>query len=340
MIFTPKFLFIHVNKRCNLKCKHCSFWELNDDDKDNYLSWPRKREILQEFSELSPNGSVVTCGGESMLDLEDYFAISKACRHLNLKNLSVANGTRVRDLDIAKRLIEEGPHEISISLNSHLASLHDETRGVIGSFSKAVQALRLLLEARSMTPGSQTKIYVMGLIFDENYRSLKDFYDFVLNDVGADKLKLNFLQPSFGHNQPEDEFFAKHHKIDPKVLLEVIEECDVTFNLRLNPKWKANVSMYFESLLRSKTIQFGWRDSARTQDHICNTYERNMMVDHYGFVRLCFSSAFPGVQLEKYGDLSKFWYSSDSIREDMKSCNRYCGISHSVRRENSTIKFA
>ena len=44
----------------------------------------------------------------------------------------------------------------------------------------------------------------MGLIFDENWRDLEAFYDFVLNDIGADKLKLNFLQPSFGEDGEVD----------------------------------------------------------------------------------------------------------------------------------------
>jgi MoaA/NifB/PqqE/SkfB family radical SAM enzyme len=338
MEMKPQFLFVHVNKRCNLKCQHCNFWQSNDDDRNNYLSWTRKQEILREFAELSPGASVVTCGGESMLDLEDYFAISKECRKLNLKNLSVANGTRIRDMEMAKKLIAEGPHEISISLNSHLEVLHDKTRGVNGSFEKAVNALRLLIEARDASPASTTRIYAMGLIFDENYRTLKEFYDFVLNDIGADKLKLNFLQPSFGHNELEDLFFRNHYKIDPEILPEIIEDCDKSFNLNLNPKWKSNVTMYFASLLRSKTIQFGWRDSSRTTDHICNSYDRNIMVDHYGFARLCFSDAFPGLQLKKFGDLSYFWNSSNSIRDSMRKCNRYCGISHSVRKENSTIK--
>ena len=30
-----------------------------------------------------------------------------------------------------------------------------------------------------------TRIYVMGLIFDENYRDIEDFYDFVINDLGG-----------------------------------------------------------------------------------------------------------------------------------------------------------
>ncbi len=334
----PRFLFVHVNKRCNLKCLHCDFWRLNDDDKRNYLSWPRKHEVIREFAELNPRGSVVTCGGESMLDLEDYFAIPIACRQLGLKSLSVVNGTRIRDEALADRMIREGPHEISISLNSHRPELHDETRGVKGSFKKAVAAVRLLLEARHRHPGSTTRVYVMGLIFDQNYRELDAFYDFVLNEVGADKLKLNFLQPSFGHSSPDDEFFARHCRLDPDELLRSIEYCDRKYRLKLNPRWKRAVHMYFTSLLASGETSRGWQARTVTSEHICNTYERNIMVDHYGVARLCFSTAFPGARLQVYGDLRRFWEGSDFIRERMRKCNRYCGISHSVRRESATLR--
>jgi MoaA/NifB/PqqE/SkfB family radical SAM enzyme len=327
-----------VNKRCNLKCQHCDFWQLNDDDKPNYLSWPRKRDVIREFAELNPHGSVVTCGGESMLDLEDYLAIPMECRRLGLKSLSVVNGTRIRDEVLADRMIREGPHEISVSLNSQRPELHDETRGVKGSFKKAVQAVRLLLDARRRHPGGTTRIYVMGLIFDQNYRELDAFYHFVLNELGADKLKLNFLQPSFGHSAAEDAFFARHCRLDPDELARLIEHCDGKFQLNLNPRWKHQVRMYFSSLLASNETNRGWQASTGTAEHICNTYERNIMVDHYGVARLCFSHAFPGAKLQRYGDLGRFWQSAGFIRERMRHCNRYCGISHSVRRESSTLR--
>ena len=58
-----------------------------------------------------------------------------------------------------------------------------------------------------------TKIYVMAVICEFNYRDLDAFYDFVLNDIGADKLKLNILQPTFGPPTVwyQDRFFYKEH---------------------------------------------------------------------------------------------------------------------------------
>ena len=69
----PRFVFMEVNKRCNLRCTHCDFWQRDDDDKANYFSTERKLAIMDEFSSMNPKGNIVVCGGEPMLDLEDYF---------------------------------------------------------------------------------------------------------------------------------------------------------------------------------------------------------------------------------------------------------------------------
>ena len=331
----PKFLFVQINKRCNLRCGHCDFWMRDDDDKANYQPWQRQREILQEFSELNPEGAVVICGGEPMLDLNDYFAVTRECMQLGLRSVSVINGTRIRTPIIADAMLLEGPEEISISLNSHIEELHDRTRGVKGAFRKGVKALRLLVDERH--PDRRTRIYVMGLVFDENYHDLDGFYDFVLNDIKADKLKLNFLQPSFGHDVPNDRFFAEHGHLDPQKLGAVIEACDAKYRLGLNPIWLEQVKMYFRSLNAYADLDAGWGSEARSAEHICGTYDRNIMVDHYGMARLCFADLYRGVRLKKYGDLRDFWENADDIRAEMRECNRLCGISHSVRREPSTI---
>lgn len=333
----PRYIYIETIRRCNLRCGHCFYWHDTDADSANYLPLSRKLEVLGEFHALNPRGAMVTCGGESMLDLEAYFALMTTCRRLGLTAISVINGTRIQRSEIADRMIAEGPHEISISLNSHRRELHDATRGVVGAFDKSVNALRLLLEARARVPGCKSRIYVMGVVFDDNYRELESFYDFVLNDVGADKLKLNFLQPSFAQDHPLDEFFRDHHHVDPDELVEIIQRCDRRFGLGLNPVWLKQVHMYWHSLNASHDLSRGWASEGRTSEHICNTYDRNIMVDVYGVARLCFSTAFGSMKLEKPGDLRHFWESAGAIRREMAMCNRFCGISHSVRRESSTL---
>jgi len=337
MRLPPRFMFVETNKRCNLRCTHCDFWQRTDDDRPNYLSRERKREVIAEFAEMSPHGTVVICGGEPMLDLDEYFAICRDGRDHGLRVLSVVNGTRIRTQAMAERVIRDGPHEISISLNSHREELHDRTRGVPGAFEKAVRALRLLVDARERNPGIGTRVIVMGLVFGANYRQIGEFYDFVLNDIRADSLKLNFLQPSFGQAEAIDPFFANESDVDPELLVRLIAESDQRFGLGLNPVWRDNVGMYFRSLSQGRDLERGWRSRVRTNDHICNTYDRNIMVNHYGMARLCFSTAFPGRMLKTRGDLRSFWDESEPIRRRMRRCNQFCGISHSVRAQSSTL---
>ncbi|MFG1204974.1 radical SAM protein [Xanthobacter aminoxidans] len=330
-------MFLEVNKRCNLKCQHCDFWQRDDDDKANYISLARRTELIAEFAALNPTGNVVICGGEPMLDLEDYFALAGACRSTGVRALSVVNGTRIRDAALAERMIREGPHEISISLNSPDPAQHDATRGVKGAFAKAVKALRLLVEARRRLGNETTRIYVMGLVFGSNYHAIDAFYDLVLNDIGADKLKLNFLQPSFGQAGETDPFFAAQGNVDPDVLMATLRRCNEKYGLGFNPLWVEQVGMYFRSLNAATDRDRGWGSQAATQEHICNSYDRNIMVNHYGMARLCFSTAFPGASVTAPGELTRFWMTSEKIRADMRRCNAFCGISHSVRRESSTV---
>ena len=44
---------MEVNKRCNLRCQHCDFWHRDDNDRDNYLSIDRKRQILSEYAAMN-----------------------------------------------------------------------------------------------------------------------------------------------------------------------------------------------------------------------------------------------------------------------------------------------
>jgi len=118
----------------------------------------------------------------------------------------------------------------------------------------------------------------------------------------------------------------------------ILNRCNKKYDLNLNPAWVKAVLMYHRSVNKNGDALMGWMGGKRTEQHICNTYERNIMVNLYGQARLCFSPVFPAYNLSKPGNLKYFWKNSEFIRERMKNCNAYCGISHSVRRENATLK--
>ena len=329
----PRFLFIQANDRCNLRCKHCFNWRLPPNPRP--MTIERRREIITEFAELSPGASVVICGGESMLDLNGYFDVCSIGRSHGLRCLSVVNGTLVRDSQMALRMLTKGPDEISVSLDSHVEGLHDELRGKEGSFRMAVRALRLLLEARAENRLFDRKIRARVIIFDENYLDLDALYGFVLRDIGADEMRINILQPTFGCPPSRDSFFESHISMDSSQLIEQLRHCDAKYNLRLNPTWINQVAMYVESVVRLPERLRNW--GAATNEIVCDSASRNIMVDLDGVASLCFGGDFKHQKLSIKGDLKRFWDEADPIRRSMSGCRRLCGIADCMRAENQVL---
>ena len=332
----PRFLLFDINQLCNLRCTHCDVWKNSPEDMAGTRSPERIQEIFAEFKQMSPYGTVVTCGGEPMFDPEHWFWLCRTARENGLPILSVVNGSFIQTPEVAERVILEGSSEISISLDHYVPEIHDRMRGVPGAYDKAVRALQLLLEARARHPEVKKPIIVMALVGASNYRGLEAFYDLALNQIGADRMKLNMVQPTFGMPKV-DRFFREESAVDPRELRAIIDRCDQRFSLGMNPVWKKHVCMYFRSLARHKDLGKGWRSQVRTEQCICNSFDRNIVVDIYGTARYCFSHDFYNAALKKPGDLKAFWDARGEWRDEMNRCRKVCGISHSLRSDSSTM---
>ena len=329
----PRFLFIQTNDRCNLRCQHCLNWR--QPPNPHPMTVERRREIIEEFAELSPGASVVICGGEGMLDLDGYFGACSAARGCGLRCLSVTNGTLIQDPQMALRVLTEGPDDISVSLDSHIEWKHDEMRGREGSFGMAVGALRLLLGARGFHRLSGRKIRARVIVHGENYLDLDAMYGFFLCDIGVDEMRINLIQPTFGCAPPMDSFFAAHSTIDVDRLVELLRHCDEKYGLGLNQAWVDQVAMYVRSVNRLPGQFRNW--GAMTDDPICDSGDRNIMVDLDGVASLCFTKEFERRKLSIRGDLREFWEGADPIRRSMSGCRRLCGIADCVRKASQVV---
>jgi pyruvate-formate lyase-activating enzyme len=353
----PRFLLLDVNKRCNYKCLHCDYWKGESGPSETVDSAPieiqnitnlesqchnfnslrreismeERKNVIREFRSLNPKGRVILCGGEGTLDAYDYFGLTRYCRDLGMPCLSVTNGSTILNGKDARKMLIDGPSEITVSLDSPDEATHDFMRGVKGSYKKVLETVTLLVNERKNL-GVKNRIYVMGLIGEHDYRKLDEFYDLALNTLEADKLKLNFLQPTFGccksWGDPYGNGFFKDYCIkDPHECLWMLNAMNDKYKLNYNPGWLSSVSIYL------KSVSYGKNE---TYEHICNSYERNVVVNVYGNMRLCYSKKFPYAPWRRMGDMKTFWNSAESLREEMKKCNDLCGISHSVRREPCT----
>lgn len=334
-----RYMYVTLNLGCNIKCNHCDFWKRDEDPTG--MTDAQIFQLISEYRDVAgPQARVVSCGGEPLMSKDRYFAIARQCKDLDLKFMSVTNGTLIKTPEFAERVVGEGPHEISVSLDAPDAETHDRLRGggSKGLWAVSTRGLRLMADAREKLGLDKKihKIYVMGLVTQSIVGKLDAFYDLVLNQLGADKLKLNVMQPSFG-NDPNDHFFQDEQVQDIPGLMAEIQATDAKYKIDRNPLWLHQVAMYMTSTARSVRRLRGWGAHAHMAEHICNTYERNIMVDLWGTMRLCFSNDFPGDKWSAPGDLRKFWeVSSLPIAERMTTCNQYCAISHSVRKESAT----
>jgi MoaA/NifB/PqqE/SkfB family radical SAM enzyme len=332
-LLPPQFLFLTINQSCNLRCQHCHYWQRQEEP--GRLSTERLVELVREMAELNPQGRLVICGGEPLLDLPRYYAVCRAARAAGLRIYSVSNGTRITEETEAQRLLCEGPHEVSISLDDWRPDRHDTLRGQHGAFLAATSAVRRLARARDKHC-QEARVNILGLVHRDNYKTLPGFYRFALG-LGANKLKLNLLQPTFGPctSQERDACFAELGGMDGGKLMAILYVCNALFELDLNPAFIAVARDYCETI-SGRGREAGWSMAVRTKGQHCNSFERNIMVDASGRARLCFAEVFPFRQLQNQGDLRTFWQDA-YWRPAMAECRRLCAISHSVRREPSTL---
>ncbi len=126
---------------CNLKCRHC-YGEFGPDKCDK-LGKEEVFDLIDQMKALHCKDISLT-GGEVMLH-EDLFEILKYATEKNLKVSFLTNGVMV-DEEFVNRLDTLGPVEVQLSIDGHNAELHDDFRGVKGSFDKTMNAFRLFRE--------------------------------------------------------------------------------------------------------------------------------------------------------------------------------------------------
>jgi len=356
----PKFLFYNLVRGCNLKCTHCEFWKW--DDPPARQSMETVDALIGEFAALTEGkGTVVTCGGESTLQPARFWAFCASVRRHGLRMFAVTNGTYIKTPAIAERMLLEGPHEITVSLDGPDAAMHDAHRGVSGSFDMACRAVKLLAEARrrlwvdkgagpsgrvggGLLMYERPRIIVMTILGRSLIGRLDEFYDMVA-DLGADKLKLNVVQPSFASPDREgytDPYFDRERfqVSELMILKDEIAACDSKYRFHRNPQWIANLTDYFVSIEQAKHWDNpSWATlSCQTKTQICNAGDRNITCSDQGELRSCFSGAFPSYQWNAVGDLERYWHEvAPKWLYEMQHCKRLCGISHSNRAAPATL---
>jgi radical SAM protein with 4Fe4S-binding SPASM domain len=135
-------IFWNITGRCNLSCSHCYLGAGNR--RRNELT---TEECCSLINDLSVAGVplLIISGGEPLVR-EDIWEILDHARRSGVKTALSSNGTLI-SRDTANRLRATGVEYVGISLDGASAAIHDQIRGIAGSFDRSLEGLRACVSA-------------------------------------------------------------------------------------------------------------------------------------------------------------------------------------------------
>ena len=182
--FIPLVVSWNVTAKCNLKCAHCYINAGEKKDIDE-LSTDGAKLIIHQIAEVS-KPLLILSGGEPLLR-EDIFELIRYGTERGLKMAMGSNGMLIDDA-VARKLKDAGITTVSISLDSSVPALHDQFRGVTGSWQQAVEAIKALKR-------SGVIVQVNTTVTQQNYSQIEDIFA-LAEKLGAENFHLFFLVPT------------------------------------------------------------------------------------------------------------------------------------------------
>lgn len=137
----PLSIQIEITESCNFKCPFC----YNDSGRENNKVIPINKWKKMLF-ELKEAGGVFQCafsGGEPLLFKDEILSLMDILHGDNTGLILITNAFLLDRLYIEK-LCRYNWYWIQVSLDSYKAVTHDSLRGIVGSFDKAIAAIKNL----------------------------------------------------------------------------------------------------------------------------------------------------------------------------------------------------
>ena len=182
--YVPLVMSWNVTRECNMKCSHCY---INATEKKlvNELSTEEGKDLMDQICQVS-KPLLILSGGEPLLR-PDIYELIKYGASKGLKMGLGSNGSLIDDT-VAAKLKEAGIATVSISLDSNIPAQHDEFRGVVGAWEKAVNACKTLRKNNIL-------VQVNTTLTHENYNQIDDIMS-LAEEIGVENFHLFFLVPT------------------------------------------------------------------------------------------------------------------------------------------------
>ncbi len=147
----------HLTNKCNLNCKHCymigkKIYDYPKESAKRFLD--DISNTIKLWNTIIPiSKSVSFTGGEPLL-YDNLFELIRYAKKNDFIVRILTNGTLVNK-KIAKKISKHGVNGVQVSIDD-LEEEHDEFRGLVGSFNKAINGIRHLVKEGVLVSMSST----------------------------------------------------------------------------------------------------------------------------------------------------------------------------------------
>lgn len=162
MVFSQPLMIVwNITGRCNLRCKHC-YQDAGVLSKGlpEELTREEKIKVMEEIAK-SNIPTFAFAGGEPLMD-PVFWELAEIGKKAGLYMSINTNGTMITE-QVAERLKDIGFAYYGVSLDGSTAEVHDNFRGVKGSFEKALRGIKNLIKA-----GEADKVCISYTVAREN----------------------------------------------------------------------------------------------------------------------------------------------------------------------------
>lgn len=187
----PQYIRGMVNERCNYKCRYCGFWQQKEYLEELSIDeWKNALSSLKAFIGPSPF-AIQFSGGEPYVK-KGFVDLLHFCHDNKIDWGVITNGSALTPKTI-ERTVAASPLNIDISIDSSVASIHDDSRGVEGSFEHIERGIKRLQDARAAAQKSFL-IRVKPTVHALNLASLPDLVRWTQN-IGATSIDFAPVRP-------------------------------------------------------------------------------------------------------------------------------------------------
>jgi MoaA/NifB/PqqE/SkfB family radical SAM enzyme len=315
--FVPQHVFLEITIECNLRCVQCDIYKLTNPAAE--MSLEDRLAVVRHLGEWDKSIRVVLAGGEPFTRRPMLYSVAQACKEAGVYATISTNGTLVTEED-ARRLPESGIRCVVVSIDSHERAVHDEIRGVRGTFDRAIRTIERLVSARDRAKTDFT-VLTSTIIGRHNLGYVREMVGY-LEGLGVDTTLFQPLQPVFAR-QVEERWWSSA-PLFPNDTALVENGIDELIALKRMGR------RMFQTVEQFEDMRSYFRRPNRLVLGQCDSMNKHLMVDMFGDVRLCFNMERIG--LKPIGNvretsLRDLWTAlqAEKVRSSMRCCAEGCG---------------